>query len=297
LVTRLGRLKGLDALIDSDLPVAAGLSSSSALVVAAALGLLTVNDVTMERQELMELLAEAERYVGMRGGGMDQAICLGAHEGQAARIDFDPVRLTPVPVPHEWRFVVASSLIPAEKSGRAREIYNRRSEECREALATVTAHFGVSPANYRRLLEGVPVRELVERATHILGSPLDRRFRHVVTEAARVRQAEQALRESDLARFGSLLNESHSSLRDDYEVSARELDELTEIALAAGASGSRLTGAGLGGCTVSVCAAEQVDAVLNRLRSEFYATRTFGGRLEDHLLVVSPSRGASVTRL
>ena len=297
LVKRLGRLKGLDALIDSDIPVAAGLSSSSALVVAVALGLLAVNDVTVEGHELMELLAQAERYVGTQGGGMDHAICLGAEEGHATRIEFDPVQLTPVPVPPRWRFVVASSLVPAEKSGRVKAIYNRRTQECREALAAVTAHFGVSEVSYRHLMQEVPVNELTRHATGLLDSPLDRRFRHVVTEAERVRRAEEALRGEDLERFGSLLNESHRSLRGDYEVSAPELDQLTEIALAAGAPGSRLTGAGLGGCTVSVCTVERVDAVLEALHQEFYAVRDFDGRLEDQLFIATPAAGAQVTRL
>ena len=113
-------VRGMDAVVGSDLPAAAGLSSSSALVVASALALLHAGDLPIDREALMGRLAEAERYVGLRGGGMDQAICLGGRAGTAARIQFDPLALKTVDIPPEWRFVVASSLVPARKSAEAR---------------------------------------------------------------------------------------------------------------------------------------------------------------------------------
>src|ERR1051326_4078096 len=107
LARRFPDLRGVDALVQSDLPIAAGLSSSSALVVAMALAILHANGVTVAPLELMELLAQGERYVGTAGGGMDQAIILGAQAGCASRIDFNPLRLTPTAVPADWRFIVA----------------------------------------------------------------------------------------------------------------------------------------------------------------------------------------------
>src|SRR5437762_1683165 len=109
----------------------------SALVVALALALLQSNGVTVAPLELMELLAQGERYVGTAGGGMDQAIILGARAGCASRIDFRPLRLTPTPVPAGWQFVVAWSLVPAEKSGAARQAYNERTRQCDEARRLV----------------------------------------------------------------------------------------------------------------------------------------------------------------
>src|SRR6266480_4640422 len=100
-------LRGVDALVESDLPIAAGLSSSSALVVAMALAILHANGVSVASLELMELLGKGERYVGTAGGGMDQAIILGAQVGCASRIDFHPLRLTPTAVPADWQFLVA----------------------------------------------------------------------------------------------------------------------------------------------------------------------------------------------
>jgi len=125
---------GFDGLVSGDIPAAAGLSSSSALVVASALALVAVNELEIAREDLMVLTAEAERYVGTHSGGMDQAISLGGRAGHAVRIDFDPLRLEPVPIPPDWRFVIANSLVEALKSGGAQAAYNARVRECREAL-------------------------------------------------------------------------------------------------------------------------------------------------------------------
>src|SRR5256886_5403325 len=99
-------LRGVDALVESDLPIAAGLSSSSALIVAMALAIMHANGVTVASLELMELLGRGERYVGTAGGGMDQAIILGAQAGCASRIDFHPLRLTSPAVPADWRVIL-----------------------------------------------------------------------------------------------------------------------------------------------------------------------------------------------
>src|SRR2546429_6920705 len=124
LAQRFPDLRGVDALVQSDLPIAAGLSSSSALVVAMALALLHANGVTVPALELMELLAQGERYVGTAGGGMDQSIILGAQAGCASRIDFRPLRLTPTVVPADWRVIVAWSLLPAPQPRGAGQAYN-----------------------------------------------------------------------------------------------------------------------------------------------------------------------------
>jgi galactokinase len=290
-VQRYGDLAGIDAVVASDLPIAAGLSSSAALVVATALALLGANDVAFDRLELGELLAQGERYVGTAGGGMDQAISLGGRAGHAARIDFAPLRLTHVPIPDAWRFVIAGSLVHAEKSGAARREYNARTHATAEARALVARRLGLGEAaSYPDLLAVRPVEELVDAAAK-LESVLRKRFRHVVREGARVHAAERALRGGDFAEFGSLMDASHASLRDDYEVSIPELDRLVEIARAAGAVGARLTGAGFGGCIVALADVGSVDAVLVALRERFYAAR---GRRDttDALFVAEPSAGA-----
>jgi galactokinase len=288
-------LRGVDALVESDLPSAAGLSSSSALVVAMALAMLDANGVTVPTLELMDLLARGERYVGTAGGGMDQAIILGARAGCASRIDFQPLRLTPTAVPADWRFIVAWSLVHAEKSGAARKAYNERTQQCDEARRLVAARLGQrEDITYPALLAAASVEGLLEAADSTLGGVLARRFRHVVTEGTRVRRAEAAMAARDLAAFGRLLDASHQSLRDDYEVSRVELDRLVELAREAGAAGARLTGAGFGGSIVALCRAERAPEVVAALRERFYAPRGAAGDVGRHVFTAEPSAGAEV---
>jgi galactokinase len=292
-VRRYGDLRGVDAIIASDLPIAAGLSSSAALVVAVAVTLLAANGTSFDLHELMELLAAGERYVGTAGGGMDQAISLGARAGHAARIEFDPVRLTHVRVPEGWRFVVAWSLSRAEKSGAARQAYNERTHQTAEARGIVAHRLGLGVVpSYVPLLAARPVEELID-AGSALDPLLRKRFRHVVSEGARVSAAVAAMERDDLDAFGTLMDASHASLRDDYEVSSRELDRLVEAARESGAVGARLTGAGFGGCIVALVRADTADTVLHGVRERFYAKH--GVRdTADALFVAEPSAGAGV---
>lgn len=115
---------GIDAVITSDLPAAAGLSSSSALLVAFALALLQANHWSATFEDLMEVLPEGEHFVGTRGGGMDHAAALASRKGFASLVSFRPLAVRHVPIPEDWTFLAADSLIRAEKSGAARERYN-----------------------------------------------------------------------------------------------------------------------------------------------------------------------------
>lgn len=288
-------LHGFDAVVSSTVPIAAGLSSSSAILMAAALMLVDLNDLAIAAHELMDLMAKAERYVGTQGGGMDQAICMGAEAGSASRIDFNPLRVTHVPVPHTWRFVVANSLVQADKAGSAVGAYNKRASDCRSALEMVAASRGTTEVtSYAALMSGASVAELLHDAEHALEGTLLKRFRHVVTEGNRVTSAAKAMRFDDLEEFGRIMSESHRSLRDDFEVSCAALDELTETAVAAGAAGARLTGAGFGGCTVALCSEERVGGVMAALERDFYAKRELKGDIEHVLFIAEPSSGATV---
>ena len=296
LVQRFPSLRGIDALVESDLPIAAGLSSSSALVVAMALAILHANGVTMAPLELMDLLARGERYVGTAGGGMDQSIILGAQAGCASRIEFHPLRLTPTPVPAGWRFIVAWSLVHAEKSGAVQQVYNERTRSSDEARRLLARRLGLPESTtYPALLEVGSVEELLEAGSTLAGQ-FARRFRHVVTEAMRVGQAEAAMAAADLAAFGRLLDASHASLRDDYEVSHPDLDQLVELAREAGAAGARLTGAGFGGSIVALCPAGRAAEVLAELEARFYAPRGAAGAAGRYAFAAEPSGGAEVMR-
>lgn len=292
---------GFDAIVDADLPLAMGLSSSSALVVATALALVvTAGRDDLERVcennpsfrlELADKLARGERYVGTAGGGMDQAACLMGCSECAIRVDFDPLAVTPIPVPPDWSFIVAHSGDKAEKSGAAQQVYNQRTEEARRAAQKAWSIFG-EPNRFQtagdqglRSYKGLlGYNDILEKSKKFLDSTSYRRFRHILTEAHRVSRAEEAMRAGKLAQFGKLLTASHRSLRDDYEVSTHQLDTMVETALDSGASGARLTGAGLGGSIVAICPANNIENVL-------------AGLSDETPFIVRPSEGATVSLL
>lgn len=233
---------------------------------------------------------------------MDQAISVCASEGCAARIEFAPVRVTPVPVPVDWRIVVADTGVQAHKSGNAKEAYNQRRAAVEESVEIVGELLGLPEGErtYTRLLSEYSVPELLEPAAEVLEDRLLRRFRHVVTEAERTRRAEAAMRDDDPEFFGELMNGSHESLREDFEVSGPELDRLVSLARGAGARGARLTGAGMGGCMVALCTPDRVNSVLDALRDGYFVDSPGGDPppdLDQRLFVAIPSAGASVRRL
>ncbi len=245
---------GAEMLVAGDVPPEAGLSSSSALVVAAMLAL----GETGDRSALAEEARRAERYVGTLSGGMDQAISLLARPGHALRIGFRPLQVVPVPLPDSIAVVVAHSGIGAAKSGAARHGYNRRVVECHTAAGLLGAPEG-------GLLADVPGEDRIARAETLPDSLLARRARFVFREAERVDAAVEALRDADLPRLGELLNRSHTGLRDDYEVSHPAVDALVQRALEAGVAGARVVGAGFGGCIVAVCEPGRAQEIRQRL--------------------------------
>lgn len=261
---RWGAGVGIQGTLTSDLPVAAGLSSSSALVVAVARALLHASKIRVDPLELAEALAEGERFVGTAGGGMDQAASLLGREGHALEIFFRPLAAEPVHFPEGWRVVVAHSGVSAEKSGSAQVAYNLRRSESGAALALLAGAMGTPGAAPKTLLDRFGSEVLLEGLGAIPG-PAGRWAGHAVAEAARVGNAVAALRRGDLAAFGALLDASHASLRDVYEVSHPRLDALVEAARRAGAAGARLTGAGFGGCMLAVCLADEAESVLEGL--------------------------------
>jgi len=271
--------RGLDAAISADLPAAAGLSSSSALLVGFTLALLEANGYHPGVEELMSVLPEAEQFVGTRGGAMDHAVVLGAKAGCALLVEFAPLRLEAVPIPRDWSFLVAHSLTTAEKSGAIRAEYNLR----RTAGTNALAKLGL--ASYREALASASL-DL---------SPLDgaerRAFLHVTSEATRVTHAVEALRSADFDRFARLLNESHHSLRDHLRVSTPSIDELVEAARASGAAGARLTGAGFGGCVLMLVKTGERENVRKQLIRTYYSSRA-NFHPEEHLFVAEAANGA-----
>jgi galactokinase len=277
---RWGAGKGVDAVIESDLPAAAGLSSSSALIVAFTLALLKANELEASFAELMEILPDGEQFVGTRGGGMDHAASLESRAGCASLVEFAPLSVRHIRVPEGWSFLVAHSLQTAEKSGNVGEEFNLR----RSGSTTALARLGFS--SYR---EALPLA--LEAASRLPSGAERDAFLHVTSEALRVRAAVAAMEGGDAAAFGRLLLESHASLRDRLRVSCPALDQLVEAAMESGALGARLTGAGFGGCVVVLCRAADRPAVRRGLVDRFYAGRA-GFDEQIHLMDVRPAPGA-----
>jgi galactokinase len=213
---------------------------------------------------------------------MDPWICLFAEEDSALLLDCRAERHEVVPIPDGLGLIVVDS---GARHDLAAGEYERRRAECEAAVEGLrAAGFGL------RNLRDLPADDL-DRATAALDAPLDRRARHVVTENARTLRAADALRAGDLAAFGRLLNDSHESLRTDYDVSTSELDTLVEIALSVpGVFGARMTGGGFGGCTVTAVEAERAEPVAAGIAGE-YARRTGN---EGRARVVTPSGAAWV---
>ena len=330
-------LRGLNGCVAGSVPPGSGLSSSSALVVAAATALVQVNGLSIAKPALADLMAKGERYVGTEGGGMDQAASILAKKGYALKIDFFPLRATPAKLPEGCEIVIANSMVEAKKAGAARGAYNTRVAECKlglqmlkkvvkdshpeaqsavllrdfyqtvpewadavnalpdgaMSLSQVAAWLGASENDLRATCLGARDGSILEPPA--AGFQPKMRVRHVLTEGFRVELAAKAMEQGDALELGRLMNESHQSCAGDYEVSCPELDELVGDLRSAGAIGSRLTGAGFGGCTVSLVRTEDVPGVLDKVWQTYYVKRGVPADKRDEVLFsCSPAEGAGV---
>jgi galactokinase len=237
-------LKGADLVINSEVPVGAGLSSSAALEVSTALALLARSEIEIDKRELALFCQRAENdFVGVRCGVMDQlASCMGRKD-HALLLDCKSLEIDYVPIPARVRMVICNSMV---KHALASGEYNLRRLECEQAVEAL-ARFN---PDIRQLRDATTAD--LKHLQGVSGGTLFRRARHVITENQRTLDGAAALRNSDLKTFGELMIASHESLRDDFEVSCRELDTLVEIAVRQpGVYGSRMMGGGFGGCTIS----------------------------------------------
>jgi galactokinase len=246
------RLQGARLRIRSEVPIAAGLSSSAALEVAVARALLERSGVAMEPLDVARICQRAEHeFAGTRCGIMDQfAACFGV-AGNALLLDCRSLSFQPVSLPERVSMVIANSMVRREL---ASSVYNDRRAECEHGVSLASRRFPGKSS-----LRDVAAPEL-EACRDDLPEVIYRRCRHVVSENERVIEAAAALRKRDVVRFGELMYESHRSLREDFEVSCDELDLLVDLARRApGVYGSRMTGGGLGGCTISLVDTERVE--------------------------------------
>jgi len=258
------RVGGFDLAIASDVPPGAGLSSSAALQIAVATALDAAFDGGLDPVARARVAHAAERgFVGVACGILDPFASALGRRGHALRLDCASGATRYVPLPAaRVRVLVAHSGV---RRSVAESAYAERVAECRAARGAAAAALRRPVARLRELAPGdLPALEAV-----LLPDPL-RRVRHVVTENARVDAMCAALSAGDLEAAGALLREGQRSLREDFEVSAPELDALCELGDAAdGVFGSRLTGAGFGGCTIHLVAAARADAAAEALVEGF----------------------------
>lgn len=270
---------GFEAAIVSEIPVGSGLSSSGALEVAVAVALLRASGVELPPLEVAELCQRAEnQFVGARTGIMDQFTALSARAGYALLLDCRSVTASQVallPPPFTW--LLTDTQVHHQLASSS---YNERRAQCDAAA---------------KALGAASLRELAATDLVRLQDPiLQRRARHVVSEDARVLDAADALRKRDAHRLGAILFASHSSLRDDFEVSCAELDRLVDVAASKpSVLGARMMGGGFGGCVLILLESDRVTEVEHDLAQAygktfpqppaFYRVRSVDG--------VMPSRG------
>ena len=247
-------LGGANLLITSDVPRGSGLSSSAALEVATGYAFQLLNRLNLLGEELALLAQGAENtFVGVQCGIMDQFISALGRRDHALLLDCRDLNYRPVPLPPNAQIVVCDSHTERRLAGSA---YNQRREECGEAVRIFKQWYPKITA-----LRDVSVEQLKQHEGS-LPEPVRARARHVITENDRAVRSAAALEAGDVAAFGQMMNESHASLRDDYEVSIPAMDLLVAAAQQVpGCYGSRLTGAGFGGCTVSLVEQSAVERV------------------------------------
>jgi len=259
-------LRGMDAVVEGNVPIGSGLSSSAALEVASATTFLTLAEVELDPVKMALLCQKAEnRFVGVNCGIMDQYISALGRAGHALLIDCRSLEYELVPVAGGGvRVVVADTGV---RRGLAGSEYNVRRRQCEEAARTLGRLLGREV----RALRDVSVAELAAHGG-ALPEVNRKRAEHVVSENSRTLEGVAALRRGDLARFGVLMNESHVSLRDLYEVSCAELDALAEAAWRVpGVLGARMTGAGFGGCAVALVREEAIAEFQARVGEAYRA--------------------------
>jgi galactokinase len=274
------RLPGLDLAIHGTVPIGSGLSSSAALEVCAATTFQTFAGFEMSPVDLARVCQQAENeFVGMRSGIMDQFIAALARADHALLIDCRDLSYRNVPLPRGATIVVCDTM---KRRGLVDSEYNTRRAECEDAARAlgVAALRDASLEQFAHIEKDLPPR-------------VARRARHIITENARVLQAVAAAEQNDLAAFGALMNASHESLKNDFEVSCAELDTMVEIARRQrGCLGARLTGAGFGGCTVNLVRDDAVDAFAANVAREYHAHTN----IAPQIYICRAMNGASVVQ-
>ncbi|XP_030630161.1 galactokinase [Chanos chanos] len=271
-------LPGFRAVIASSVPLGGGLSSSASLEVATYTFLQQLNPDDGDKVAKALACQQAEHtHAGVPCGIMDQFVSVLGKEGHALLIDCRSLEATAVPLSDPGLVVlITNSNVRHALTGSE---YPTRRRQCEEAAAVL----GKSSLREATLQDLEAAKARLDDVTY-------RRARHVIEEIARTAQAAEALKRGAYREFGKLMVESHNSLRDHYEVSCVELDELVAVAMEVeGVFGSRMTGGGFGGCTVSLVQADAADRAMQHIKERYSGSPTF--------YITSPSEGARVLSL
>lgn len=277
-------LSGMDLIFTGNIPQGSGLSSSAALEVSVGITLQGLYGFTMDGPELARLCQRAENSsVGMNCGIMDQFISMMGQKDHALFLDCRSLEYRLIPLElGPYRIVICHSGV---KHSLVDSEYNKRRRECETGVAVMT----------RRYPQIKALRDAAISQLNTCRSELDpvvyRRCHHVITENVRVLQSIDSLKGNDLKTFGKLMNESHDSLRDDYQVSCSEIDLLVEFARNfKGVLGSRITGGGFGGCTVNLISHSVIEEFSNQL-TDYYQKAT---GIIPQIYISTPASGAEI---
>ncbi|XP_054883791.1 N-acetylgalactosamine kinase [Poeciliopsis prolifica] len=331
----IGRLAGMSCVVDGTIPPSSGLSSSSALVCCSGLLTMEANQKSLSKVDLAEICTKSERYIGTEGGGMDQSISFLAEKGTAKLIEFQPLRATDVKLPDGAVFVISNCCVEMNKAAsshynirvvecriatkmlaqargldpsrlvKLQQVQTELKASLEEMLALVDEVLHPEPYSREEICKVLGVTteqmctELLSANTqHVTNFKLHQRAKHVYGEAERVMRFKSvcdAGAAGSITQLGELMNQSHASCRDLYECSCPELDRLVDICLKSGAVGSRLTGAGWGGCAVSMVTSEKAASFLRAVRDAYYTPEPRRAAMErQSLFVTKPAGGAAV---
>jgi galactokinase len=258
------RLRGANLYIAGDVPLGAGLSSSAAIEVSTGYALLSVANHAIDRTKLALLCQRAENeFVGARVGIMDQFVSCHGQAGHALLIDCRSLEFRSLRIPPKVRLVICNTMVKHKLQASQ---YNVRRAECEEAVRKLS---GALPEI--RSLRDLSFEQLAENRA-LLPETLYRRCRHVISENERVRKVADIFGAGKVEGLREVMAASHKSLRHDYEVSCRELDEMVEIAgRQRGVYGARMTGGGFGGCTINFVDVEHAAEFQRRVSAEYEA--------------------------
>lgn len=257
------QLEGYNLLYFGNLPIGASLSSSASIELVTAIAFNAISGNPFSQLELVKISQHAENhFVEMNCGIMDQFASGFGKEGHAIALDCNTLDYELVPLEMQGlSFVISNTNKPRELVNSA---YNQRRNDCQTALELLQQHCEIES------LCQLSVAEFDKLQPGLLSGEVLRRARHAISEHQRVKEAVHALKAHDMARFGQLMNESHDSLRDDYEVSCPELDFLvTESRKSDGVLGSRMTGAGFGGCTITLLNNDKTADFIHQIGTKY----------------------------